>query len=96
VVYNWGYNSCYGGEKNQVGNAKFNFTNINMVANYYKPGPATRPGEVSHRIANPSTRDGAADSGKWYIADNVVEGVMPRLQPITGMVVYTPPNPYSN
>jgi len=74
VLYNWGYQSCYGGEKQQKGNAKFNFSNINMVANYYKPGPATRPGEVSHRIANPSTRDGAPDSGKWYIADNVVEG----------------------
>lgn len=74
VVYNWGYNSCYGGEKQQKGNPKFNFSNINMIANYYKPGPATRPGEVSHRIANPTTRDGVHDYGKWYIADNVVEG----------------------
>lgn len=74
VLYNWGYQSCYGGEKQQKGNPKFNFSNINMVANYYKPGPATQPGEVSHRIASPSTRDGAADYGRWYIADNVVEG----------------------
>ncbi len=74
VIYNWGYNSCYGGEKQQQGNPKFNFTNINMVANYYKPGPATRPGEVSYRIANPTTRDGANDYGKWYVADNVMEG----------------------
>jgi hypothetical protein len=74
VVYNWGYQSCYGGETQQVGSEKFNFANINMVANYYKPGPATSPGEVSHRIASPSTRDGAADYGKWYIAGNVVEG----------------------
>jgi len=74
VLYNWGYQSCYGGEKQQQGNSKFNFTRINMVANYYKPGPATRPGEISHRIAEPSTRNGAADAGQWYIADNVVEG----------------------
>lgn len=74
VLYNWGYNSCYGGERQQKGNPKFNFSNINMVANYYKPGPATRPGEVSYRIANPTTRDGADDYGKWYIAENVVEG----------------------
>jgi pectate lyase len=74
VLYNWGYQSCYGGEKQQKGNAKFNFTNINLVANYYKPGPATLSGEVSYRIASPSSRNGADDYGKWYVADNVVEG----------------------
>jgi pectate lyase len=73
VIYNWGYQSCYGGEKQQRGNDKFNFSNFNIVANYYKPGPATHPGEVSYRIANPSFRD-ETDYGKWYIADNVVEG----------------------
>ena len=45
-----------------------------MVANYYKPGPATTPGNLRHNIASPSTRDGLADLGKWFIADNVVEG----------------------
>ncbi len=74
VLYNWGYQSCYGGEKQQKGNPDFNFTKINMVANYYKPGPATRPGDTTHRIAAPSTRDGAADAGQWYIAENVIEG----------------------
>lgn len=74
VLYNWGYQSCYGAEKQQKGNPKFNFSMINMVANYYKPGPATRPGETSYRIAAPSTRDGDADSGKWYIANNFMEG----------------------
>ena len=44
-----------------------------MVANYYKPGPATKPGEVSYRIANPSSR-GDDDYGKWYVADNYMEG----------------------
>lgn len=74
VIYNWGYNSCYGGENQQVGNPKFSFSTFNMVANYYKPGPATVPGEVSYRIANPSMRNNTSDFGKWYIAENVVEG----------------------
>ena len=73
VIYNWGYQSLYGGEKYQKGNDKFNFSNFNIVANYYKPGPATEPGDVMNRIANPSYRKGD-DYGKWYIADNVVEG----------------------
>ncbi|SMF20000.1 Pectate lyase [Alteromonadaceae bacterium Bs31] len=73
VIYNWGYNSAYGGEQNQVGNDKFNFSNINMVANYYKPGPATSSG-VSSRIINPTTRDGDNDIGKFYVADNYVVG----------------------
>ena len=76
VVYNWGYNSCYGGgalHKNGT-DPRFTITNtdVNMVANYYKPGPATGPGNVHHRIANPSWADGAC--GKWYIEGNVMEG----------------------
>ncbi|WP_346857806.1 pectate lyase [uncultured Draconibacterium sp.] len=74
VIYNWGYQSCYGGEAFQTGNDKFNFSRFNVVANYYKPGPATRPGEVAHRIANPGYRNETNDFGKWYIADNLVEG----------------------
>jgi hypothetical protein len=31
VIYNWGYNSAYGGERSTV----------NIVNSYYKPGPAT-------------------------------------------------------
>ncbi len=74
VIYNWGYNSCYGGENQQSGNPKFSFSKFNIVANYYKPGPATEPGETSYRIASPSMRKEKADFGKWYIADNVIEG----------------------
>jgi pectate lyase len=43
-----------------------------MVANYYKPGPATREG-VRDRIVKPSSR-GDGDSGSWYVAENNVEG----------------------
>lgn len=73
VVYNWGYNSAYGGEQRQQNNAKFNFTTVNMVANYFKPGPATRA-NVRSRIVGPSTRDGAADLGTWWVADNIMAG----------------------
>lgn len=74
VIYNWGYQSAYGGENQQKGNDKFNFSNINIVANYYKPGPATQSGDVSYRIVNPSRRDVVTDYGKWYVADNFMEG----------------------
>jgi pectate lyase len=74
VIYNWGFHSTYGGEKQQVGNPKFNFTTVNMVANYYKPGPATESGAVRHRIVSPSSRDGATDFGQWHVTDNYMEG----------------------
>ena len=74
VIYNWGYQSIYGGESQQVNKPEYNFSNINLVANFFKPGPATTPGEVSYRIADPWTRNGADDYGKWYIADNYMVG----------------------
>jgi hypothetical protein len=37
-----------------------------MVANYYKPGPATESGVID-RIADPN-------SGSWYVAENVMVG----------------------
>ena len=103
VVYNWGYASTYGGEVNQLGTHKFNFSNINMVANYYKPGPATEPGDVSHQIAAPWSRNGDADYGKWYIAQNVMvgseevtldnwKGVIPSLTAIKGVQESNPKN----
>jgi len=73
VIYNWGYNSCYGGEKLQPGKPQFSSSYFNIIANYYKPGPATRPGNIKYRIANPSFRS-ETDHGKWFIADNIVEG----------------------
>ena len=75
VVYNWGFNSTYGGENylNGLTPVAGQFTNINMVANYYKAGPGTKAG-VIYRIVNPSTRNGATDAGKWYVANNYVVG----------------------
>src|SRR5699024_8780626 len=45
VYYNWGGEGCYGGEAQQV----------NIVNNYYKPGPATDQAKsgCSYRIAKP-------------------------------------------
>ena len=48
-----------------------------MVANYFKPGPAANPGDVRHRICMPQHADMHSEGplpGKWFVADNVVEG----------------------
>ena len=58
VIYIWGFNSAYGGEDGT----------INMVANYYKAGPATK-NSVRNRIIQPYDPD-----GKWYVEENIIEG----------------------
>lgn len=66
VMYNWGHNSIYGGEG----------MNVNIINNYYKPGPATI---TRQRIAaidkneNPKT-EVYNTWGKYYIHGNVMEG----------------------
>lgn len=75
VLYNWGYQSCYGAEAHQRSdrrNPPIEFSTINIVANYYKAGPATGSG-VMDRITEPSARD-SNDKGDWYVADNYVDG----------------------
>ncbi|MFH0990594.1 MAG: T9SS type A sorting domain-containing protein [bacterium] len=67
VVYNWTFNSCYGGEANEVQPSR-----INVVANYYKAGPSTSSGSTRYRIVNPSTE--SHGYGKWYINENYVDG----------------------
>ena len=48
VMYNWAGNGCYGGEG----------MNVNIVNNYYKPGPATltKSSVIQKRIASPGIR----------------------------------------
>jgi pectate lyase len=58
VIYNWGFNSAYGGEAGS----------INMVANYFKSGPATKSG-VKNRIVEITE-----GTGKWFIDGNFVDG----------------------
>lgn len=72
VIYNWGFNSAYGGEAYDTTWAS-PLTQVNMVANYYKKGPATKSGVV-YRIINPSTRSGLTGYGYWHVVDNFVYG----------------------
>jgi pectate lyase len=72
LVYNWGYQSTYGGENQQVGDARYSFSTINMVANYYKAGPATVQDKALYQIANPWSRNAEQDYGKWHIAENIL------------------------
>lgn len=57
VIFNWGNNNVYGGENG------FH----NMIANYYKPGPATRYN--SKHIVEPY-----GNNSQWYVAQNFLEG----------------------
>lgn len=58
VIYNWGHNSGYGGERGSG--------NTNMIGNYYKPGPNTIE-KVYTRIFD---IDGS--TSKYYVKDNVM------------------------
>jgi len=80
VFYNWGGNGCYGGEGMKV----------NIINNYYKPGPATdklsSSSTVRYRIAAIGIRTTSYIAtypdfapmlhvwGKFYVDGNVMEG----------------------
>lgn len=78
VIYNWGGNGCYGGEG----------MNVNLVNNYYKPGPGTkqRSDALQYRIAgigirttsyiasNPAFAPMLHAWGKFYVTGNHVFG----------------------
>ncbi|HOX87174.1 MAG TPA: pectate lyase [bacterium] len=59
VIYNWGFNSAYGGEGGRH----------NIIANFYRAGPATRGDSLRFCIVNPWY-----DRGCWFVADNFVFG----------------------
>lgn len=59
VIFNWVFNSAYGGEGG----------NYNITDNYYKAGPATR-NNVRMRILNPAD----TPYGKFYVSGNYVDG----------------------
>lgn len=66
VIYNWGQNSCYGGEA----------MNVNIVNCYYKPGPATANDSriVSIDKNKYEDKDIYDVWGKFYIDGNYIEG----------------------
>lgn len=66
VIYNWGHNNIYGGEG----------MNVNIVNNYYKPGPATKTKERIVAIDKNEKPETEVYNiwGKYYINGNVIEG----------------------
>ena len=74
VIYNWGGVGCYGGEAMK----------INIVNNYYKPGPATTTGTNRSRVCALDKKTGLPTTdgfypinevwGKYFIDGNYVDG----------------------
>ena len=60
VIYNWGFNTCYGGGR----------ADVNFVYNYEKPGPGTRD-EVKDRVIDCGEKN---KPGRFYVYGNVIEG----------------------
>jgi len=68
VLFNWRHRTIDGGDASSM---------VNVVANYYKPGPAVNRGSVRYRVCKPQHLDMYSEAqrdGKWYVADNVVAG----------------------
>jgi hypothetical protein len=69
VIYNWGkVNACAGGAIEIPGGTSW----INMVNNYYKPGPATAGLRLWFCQADYNTAN--IGYGLWYMDGNVMEG----------------------
>jgi hypothetical protein len=66
VIYNWGGNSCYGGEA----------MNVNIVNCYYKPGPASSNRERIVSIDKNKTVSSEIYDiwGKYFISGNYIDG----------------------
>ncbi len=70
VIYNWGGNlGCYGGLVELPGGS----SQINMVNNYYKPGPAT-PDRGIHFMRTSYNADLATGVGQVYLTGNMMDG----------------------
>lgn len=70
VIYNWGFNSIYGGEEGHY----------NVVNNYFKPGPATQKSkrnrilDLTQQFYNKNINPDTLGAGWFYIDGNVMEG----------------------
>ncbi|MCC5806845.1 MAG: SUMF1/EgtB/PvdO family nonheme iron enzyme [Opitutales bacterium] len=70
VIFNWGHRSMDGGDE---------MSRVNVINNYYKPGPATREGPLQYRVARAQKRNLHSPgepprTGKWFVEGNYVEG----------------------
>jgi hypothetical protein len=68
VLFNWQHRTIDGGDGS---------SRVNLVANTFKPGPATKDEALRRRICKVDARSPRYEFpgvGKWYVADNVVEG----------------------
>ena len=74
VVYNWGGNTTYGGETD----AADDVFHINMVGNYYKPGPSSknknRLMQLTSHCTNCVKSSGDAYPANLFLEDNTVNG----------------------
>ncbi|MFV0366446.1 MAG: polysaccharide lyase family 1 protein [Mangrovibacterium sp.] len=62
VIFNYQYRTCDGKPRS-----------INLIGNYYKPGPATKE-VVANRIVKVDNAKGYHFSSAWHVADNVIDG----------------------
>ena len=77
VIYNWGSNTCYGGESANNDNK---FKQYNLINNYYKPGPATNKKKIW--FIDPTTScsnctglgTGRIVPGHFYMSGNYMDG----------------------
>lgn len=68
VIFNWQHRTIDGGDATSM---------VNVVNNYFKPGPATREGVLRHRIARPQVFrnfNERPEPGRWYVAGNHMVG----------------------
>jgi pectate lyase len=68
VIFNWRHRTLDGGDASSW---------LNVVANYYKPGPATETGSAQYRICRPQHLNMFSEAptpGKWFVAENHVLG----------------------
>jgi len=68
VLFNWRHRTVDGGDASSM---------VNIVGNYYKPGPAVNEGASRYRICRPQHLDMHSEAqrdGKWYVAENFVAG----------------------
>jgi pectate lyase len=68
VLFNWQHRTIDGGDGS---------SRVNLVANYLKPGPATKDASLRERICKIDARSPKYEFpgvGKWYVAGNEVAG----------------------